>query len=80
MLDPTYTLPSRCTLKNIVVQKYEEEKNKAKALLQNVEAVSLTANTWTSITGNIDAYLAMTCHYIDDSVKLACKIFCLAWS
>ncbi|XP_078030269.1 E3 SUMO-protein ligase ZBED1-like [Epinephelus lanceolatus] len=69
LLDPTYTLPSRRALKNMVVQRYEEEKTKAKAVMQKVEAVSLTADMWTSI--NMDAYLAVTSHYVDDSVKLA---------
>ncbi|XP_077097966.1 E3 SUMO-protein ligase ZBED1-like [Siphateles boraxobius] len=69
LLDSTYTLPSRKALKNMVVQKYEEEKAKAKAIMQRVEAVSLTADMWTSF--NMDAYLAVTCHYVDDSVKLA---------
>ena len=68
LLDPTYTLPSRQALKNMVVQKYEE-KTKARAVMQSVEAVSLTADMWTSI--NMDAYLAVTCHYVDDSAKLA---------
>ena len=37
--------------------------------MQSVEAVSLTADMWTSIT--MDAYLAVTCHHVDDSAKLA---------
>ncbi|KAG7462242.1 zinc finger BED domain-containing protein 4-like [Solea senegalensis] len=37
-LDPTYTLPSRQALKKMVGEKYEEEKAKAKAQLQSVEA------------------------------------------
>ncbi|KAJ4947657.1 hypothetical protein JOQ06_009690 [Pogonophryne albipinna] len=69
LLDPRYTLPSRQVLKEMVVKRYEEEKMKAKAVLQRVEAVSLTADMWTSI--NMDAYLAVTCHYVDDSAKLA---------
>lgn len=69
LLDPTYTLPSRRALKNMVVQKYEEEKIKARAVMHNVEAVSLTAYMWTSI--NMDAFLAVTYHYVDDSSKLA---------
>ncbi|KAJ3581313.1 hypothetical protein NHX12_016785 [Muraenolepis orangiensis] len=68
LLDPTFTLPSRRAQKNMVLQIYEEE-TKAKAVMQRVEAVSLTADMWTSI--NMDAYLAVTCHYVDDSVKLA---------
>ncbi|XP_033998009.1 zinc finger BED domain-containing protein 1-like [Trematomus bernacchii] len=69
LLDPKYTLPSRRALKEMVVKRYEEEKTKAKAVMQRVEAVSLTADMWTSI--NMDAYLAVTCHYVDDSAKLA---------
>ena len=69
LLDPTYTLPSRRALKNIVVQKYEEEKTKARAVMQSVEAVSLTSDMWTSI--NMEAYLAVTCHYVYDPAKLA---------
>ncbi|TWW54923.1 hypothetical protein D4764_0190400 [Takifugu flavidus] len=61
-LDPTYTLPSRQTVKAMVERRYVEEKEKAKAALQNVDSVSLTADMWTSI--NMDAYLAVTCHAI----------------
>ncbi|KAK1889339.1 Zinc finger BED domain containing protein 1 [Dissostichus eleginoides] len=69
LLDSRYTLPSRRVLKEMVVKRYEEEKTKAKAVMERVEAVSLTADMWTSI--NMDAYLAVTCHYVDDSAKLA---------
>lgn len=69
LLDPTYTVPSRKTLKIMVNRRYEQEKTNAKALVQRVEAVSLTADMWTSIA--MDAYLAVTCHYVDDSAKLA---------
>ncbi|KAK0134083.1 putative AC transposase [Merluccius polli] len=58
LLDPTYPLPSRQALKNMVVQKYEEEKTKAKAVMQSVEAVSLTCDMWTSI--NMEEHLAVT--------------------
>lgn len=68
-LDPTYTLPSRQALKKMVDEKYNEEKTKAKAQLQNVEGVSLTSDMWTSI--NMDAYLAVTCHFVLDDAVLA---------
>lgn len=52
-----------------MLQRYEEqEEAKAKADVQRVESVSLTADMWTSI--NMDTYLAVTCHYVDESVKL----------
>lgn len=46
----------------MVERRYVEEKEKAKAALQNVDSVILTADIWTSI--NMDAYLAVTCHAI----------------
>ncbi|TWW69508.1 hypothetical protein D4764_18G0003140 [Takifugu flavidus] len=61
-LDPTCTLPSRQTVKAMVERREVEEKEKAKAALQNVDSVSLSADMWTSI--NMDAYLAVTCHAI----------------
>ncbi|KAI7800885.1 putative zinc finger BED domain-containing protein 1-like, partial [Triplophysa rosa] len=67
-LDRTYVLPSRQALKKMVDSKYEEAKIKAKAEMENVKAVSLTSDMWTSL--NMDAYLAITCHYIDENDKL----------
>ncbi|KAM9307434.1 E3 SUMO-protein ligase ZBED1-like [Pholidichthys leucotaenia] len=68
-LDHIYTLPSKQALKKMVDDRYEEEKTKAKAQLRSVDAVSLTCDMWTSI--NMDSYLAVTCHYVLDSAKLA---------
>ncbi|XP_068190507.1 uncharacterized protein [Antennarius striatus] len=56
-------------LKSMVLQKYEEEKTKAKAVMVRVEAVSLTADMWTSL-GNMEACVAVTCHYMEDPMKL----------
>ncbi|KAI7795324.1 putative zinc finger BED domain-containing protein 6-like, partial [Triplophysa rosa] len=66
--DRTYVLPSRQALKKMVDTKYEEAKFKAKAEMEKVKAVSLTSDMWTSL--NMDAYLAITCHYIDENDKL----------
>ncbi|XP_019748743.1 zinc finger BED domain-containing protein 1-like [Hippocampus comes] len=68
-LDPTYALPSRRALKKMVAEKSEEEKSKAKAAVGGAEAVSLTAETWSSI--QTDARVAVTCHFLDDSMKVA---------
>nr|XP_020464943.1 uncharacterized protein LOC109965354 [Monopterus albus] len=68
-LDPTYALPTRKALKNMVVAKYEEEREKAKAEIQGVETVSLTADMWTSI--NMDSYLAVTCHFVNKNDQLS---------
>ncbi|TWW53204.1 hypothetical protein D4764_0229450 [Takifugu flavidus] len=56
----------------MVERRYVEEKEKAKAALQNVDSVSLTADMWTSI--NMDAYLAVTCHAIHAGETLQKKV------
>ena len=52
----------------MVEARYEEMKEKAKASIDKAAAVSLTSDMWTSI--NTEAYLAVTCHYINDSSTL----------
>lgn len=47
-------------LKDMARQKYEEEKEKTKTQIQKAAAVSLAADTWTSV--NMEANLAVTCH------------------
>lgn len=44
-------------------QKYEEGKEETKKDLESAVAVSLTADMWTSM--NMEAYLAVTCHYVN---------------
>uniref|UniRef100_A0A3P9H4T3 Epiplakin 1 n=1 Tax=Oryzias latipes TaxID=8090 RepID=A0A3P9H4T3_ORYLA len=51
------------TIKDMVSQRYEEEKEKTKKDLQSAVAVTLTADMWTSM--NMEAYLAVTGHYVD---------------
>ncbi|XP_047461459.1 E3 SUMO-protein ligase ZBED1-like [Mugil cephalus] len=63
LIVPLYALPSRKTIKDLVSQRYEEEKEKTKKDLQSAVAVTLTADMWTSM--NMEAYLAVTGHYMD---------------
>ncbi|KAL1254917.1 hypothetical protein QQF64_012978 [Cirrhinus molitorella] len=67
-LDPTYVLPSRKTVKLMVRQKYQEEKQKAMEHLKNILSVCLTAEMWTSLT--MESYLGVTCHYTDGNTEL----------
>ncbi|KAM9726418.1 E3 SUMO-protein ligase ZBED1-like isoform 2-T2 [Menidia menidia] len=69
LLDPTYVLPTRKALKKMVEDKFYKTKEKAKEDIQKVTAVSLTADMWTSM--NMEAYLAITCHFIDPNDKLS---------
>lgn len=53
----------------MVEAKYESAKEKAKAKVEKVAAVSLTSDMWTSI--NMDAYLAVTCHFVGEKTRLS---------
>ncbi|XP_034398563.1 zinc finger BED domain-containing protein 1-like [Cyclopterus lumpus] len=68
-LDPNYVIPTRQALKAMVEAKYELAKEKAKAKMETVVAVSLTSDMWTSI--NMDAYLAVTCHFVGEAYTSA---------
>lgn len=52
----------------MVEKRYKESKDKTKAIVAKASAVSLTSDMWTSI--NTDAYLAVTCHFIDETTSL----------
>ncbi|XP_049319320.1 E3 SUMO-protein ligase ZBED1-like [Astyanax mexicanus] len=70
LLEPSYVLPSRKAIKTMISQRYEEKKEQVKKELQSAVAVSLTADMWTSI--NMEAYLAVTCHYVDSEDHTLC--------
>lgn len=52
----------------MVEDRYKESKEKIQVLVSKASAVSLTSDMWTS--NNTDAYLAVTCHFIDPSTSL----------
>lgn len=77
-LNPSYTLPSRKTLSNGMLNvQYELLKLQVKKQLERTSAVSITTDTWTS-RANSD-FIALTCHFVDDksggmkSLLLECR-------
>lgn len=56
----------------MVAKKYEEERERVKMEVQQAVAVSITADMWTSV--NMEAYLALTCHYINDNMQLCTSV------
>lgn len=64
-LDPTYVLPTRHALKDMVTARYEVTKEKELEEVKKANTVNLTSDTWMSM--NMDAYLAVTCHCINES-------------
>nr|XP_046263256.1 E3 SUMO-protein ligase ZBED1-like isoform X2 [Scatophagus argus] len=69
ILDPSYSLSSRKTVKAMVEARFAETKEKAIADIKQASAVSLTADMWTSV--NMGTYLGVTCHYVSDHLDLA---------
>lgn len=66
------TLLNFQTIQEIIEKKYVEKRERVKMEVQQAVAVSITANRWTSV--NMDAYLALICHYIIENVKLCTSV------
>ncbi|XP_014854594.1 PREDICTED: zinc finger BED domain-containing protein 1-like [Poecilia mexicana] len=72
VLEPSYGLPTRKTIKQMVAKKFEEEQERVKMEVQQAVAVSITADMWTSV--KMEAYLALTCHYINENLQLCTSV------
>ncbi|KAJ1688097.1 hypothetical protein LUZ63_019487 [Rhynchospora breviuscula] len=69
-LQPCFKMPSRTTLRSDCMTVYEEEKLNLYELLGKMDCkVSFTSDLWTC-KGKDRAFMALTCHYIDDNWKL----------
>ncbi|XP_070403946.1 E3 SUMO-protein ligase ZBED1-like isoform X2 [Nothobranchius furzeri] len=60
------------TVKEMMAKKHAEELERVKRGVQQAVAVSITADMWTSL--NMEAYLALTCHYINDNMQLCTSV------
>lgn len=68
-LNPAYRLPNRKTISgSLLPAQYKQCLLKARQQLVSVESVCLTTDTWTS--ENMDSFLAITAHFINDDFKL----------
>ena len=68
-LQPQFRLNKRNTIRSDCVQLYQEEKANLYDVLDKINCrVSLTTDMWTS--ANVQGFLCLTCHYIDDNWKL----------
>lgn len=78
-LNPSYQLPSRKTISNVMLPAlYEEVYNNTRKIIADVNSVTLTTDCWTS--RNTENFLAVTAHFIDrdfelKSVMLECASF-----
>ncbi|RXN10852.1 zinc finger BED domain-containing 1-like protein [Labeo rohita] len=66
--DSSYKPPSRATVMMKIHKLYENEKEKRKEVLAQVNYIALTGDHWTSVSNN--NYLGVTAHYISDTWEL----------
>ncbi|KAK7912577.1 hypothetical protein WMY93_012788 [Mugilogobius chulae] len=66
---PSYKLPSRTHFTKLMEKKYSESMDKVKETLKNISGkLTLTTDAWTSIA--TEAYLGVTCHFINEQWEL----------
>lgn len=68
-LNPSYEIPSRKTLTNSFLPAiYESVLNDTKQIMNEVKAVTLTTDSWTS--RNCESFLAVTAHFVSKDLEL----------
>ena len=68
-LDPHYRLPSRHTIKRLIIDVFEEKRKIISNFFQNSTfKFSLTCDIWSSV--KMESFMALTIHYIDSKWKL----------
>ena len=67
-LQPKFKLHGRITLKNDIMNMYQNLKENLTTKLSNVNRISLTTDLWTS--SNQTAFMVVSSHYITDDWKL----------
>ena len=68
-LNEKYAIPSRITIKNIIVSKFNAKRSQIKQDLEKVNSkISFTTDIWTNLSN--EAFMGVTAHYIDDNWNL----------
>ncbi|CAH1106559.1 unnamed protein product [Psylliodes chrysocephalus] len=70
---PLYKVPSRNTIKNHVDVKYESASTALKQILNNVQSITITTDTWTADM-QTKSFLGITIHFICDLKLISCTI------
>jgi hypothetical protein len=71
--EPGYNLPHRTFFTSQLEQMFVSLKSSVKKQMESAEAVSLTADVWTSSVN--ESYLSVTAHFIDENWKLQRRVF-----
>ena len=75
-IDPTYKLPNRKMItRKLLFDCYRDTFQKVTVLIESIESVCLTIDTWTSAT--TENYLAVTAHFLNRDFKMeSCLLDC----
>ena len=73
-LNPSYKLPSRKKISDLVNTYYGKKKKRVEEKLKEADSITLTTDCWSSVQNF--SYLALTAHYLNPKLKI--KSFCIA--
>ena len=75
-IDPSYKLPNRKMItRELLVDSYRDTVQKITAVMESVQSVCLTIDSWTSVTP--ENYLAVTAHFLNQDFQLeSCLLDC----
>ena len=75
-IDPSYKLPNRKMItRELLFDCYRDTFQKVTALIESIESVCLTIDTWTSAT--TENYLAVTAHFLNRDFQMeSCLLDC----
>ena len=75
-IDPSYKLPNRKMIaRELLVDSYRDTIQKVTAIMDSVESVCLTTDSWTSVI--TENYLAVTAHFLNQDFQLeSCLLEC----
>ncbi|CAJ0921704.1 unnamed protein product [Ranitomeya imitator] len=78
-LNPTYNIPSRKTISQIVLPRmYDRERARLQERVTRATAVCLTTDCWTSRTTT--TFFSVTCHFIENYKLVSCLLDCFEFS
>nr|XP_017025172.1 E3 SUMO-protein ligase ZBED1-like [Drosophila kikkawai] len=67
--DPRYKLPSRKTLKNVIMEEqYAEKRIKLMDILKKIDFCGITTDIWTSVAN--EAFITITCSFVTEDFDL----------
>lgn len=69
IMEPDYTVPNSSSISNTLSLKYSDLRGQMYALVEKATALSFTTDIWTSVS--MEAYMAVTCHFITQEWELS---------